>query len=270
MHIVIYMKHYSKLLFLVFVVFYWGGCTSTKKYYFHSALESTNLSKSDEDGFVWESDSLNISYFFTGLDLTMQAIVKNKTNMPIIIDWSKSSIRINDFQEKSISDMPGSLFSKKKQSIIAPLSVDSFLLLRAGRFDMKTINKRNMAKEQTVFLDQKTLIKSIKFNTETSPLVLSTQLFLNYADADTILETSFFIDKISNIDKKMFGLAKTNSFAETKGFYSSYTKMKGVKIGKITNAIFDQLITTTVYSLLCGKLVVSPEDCDDDDSLYRY
>lgn len=265
------MKHYLKLLFLVFVVFYLGGCMSTKKYYFHSTLGSTDLSKSNEAGFIGESDLFNISYIFTGLDLTWQVIVENKMNTPIVIDWSKSTIRVNDFLEKSISDMPGSLFSKKKKSIVAPLLVDSFLLLKAGHFDMQTINNRNMDKEQIVLLDQKTLIKSIKFNSETSPLVLTTQLFLKYANTDTILDASFFIDKISNIDKKIYGLAKINSFAETKGFYSSYSKTKGKKIGKITNAIFDQLITTTVYSLICGKLVVSPEDCDDDNNLiYRY
>lgn len=258
------MKKYINLFLLSTIVLYLPGCSTHKDYYFHSALSSTDLDKNEDGYFVTESDQYKILFLITGLELTLKAIVENKTNKNLVVDWNKSTIQINDFQERLIGDIPGSHLLGKEQSLVAPLATDSFVLLQSGHFDMSTINRRKLSKERVVVIDQQTDLKSIRFEANTSPLLLKINLSLNNESSNTSLKTSFFIDRISNLDDKMFQIAKTYGFADTQGFYSIYTKNKKGGSNKIANAIFEQLITATFHSLLCGKLALSADDCYDD------
>lgn len=255
-----FIQLWGMIFFLVLSV----SCKTTKDYYFFSSLNSTNLDQNTKGYLASESDKYRIMYRVTGLNLTLKVIIENKTNSPIYIDWRKSTINVNDFEYKSIADMPGSLFSKQDKSIIQPLSIDSFDLIRSGYFDMKIINRRKLKKENAVVLNKQTQTKSIFFDYETSPLVIAPLLFIDEAGNHMIVKKSLFIDKVSMIDKKMYKRAKSNYFEEMKGFYSFYTNKK--KSALIVNNVFKQLITTTIYSLICnnGKIVTNLDDCFDD------
>ena len=66
--------------------------SSCSKYYV-STLDSSNTKKSEETGrFVFENDTLAITYNFNGKNAPISITMLNKLNEPLYIDWERSAL----------------------------------------------------------------------------------------------------------------------------------------------------------------------------------
>lgn len=66
--------------------------SSCSKYYV-STLESSNTKKSEETGsFIFENDTLSVTYNFNGKNAPINITMRNKLNEPLYIDWEKSAL----------------------------------------------------------------------------------------------------------------------------------------------------------------------------------
>lgn len=75
------------LVLLVFML----SCSST---YFYTSVNTTtpNLEKVENGDFLYETDSLWIAYCFKGEDAPIQITVGNKLDIPLYVDWNRSSL----------------------------------------------------------------------------------------------------------------------------------------------------------------------------------
>ena len=70
-------------------------CSScSKTYYFHTAAD--NVMSTDTTQYVFENDTLKITYDFWDNCGRMKFVVYNKLSIPVFIDWKNSALIIND------------------------------------------------------------------------------------------------------------------------------------------------------------------------------
>lgn len=75
----------------------------TRYQYLTISSNSAAVQKNARNQFILENDSLLIMYDFKGAELPLGIRVTNKLNEPVMIDWKRSSIIIND---EAVSLMP--------------------------------------------------------------------------------------------------------------------------------------------------------------------
>jgi hypothetical protein len=80
-------------IFLTFLVVC-GICSCTTTQYF--TVAGINTIQNDKKEFVFENDTLRITYNFNGLNAPVQVKVFNKTSQPIEIDWERSVTILNN------------------------------------------------------------------------------------------------------------------------------------------------------------------------------
>jgi hypothetical protein len=90
------MRH---LLPLVLIVLAFSACSP----YQYLTLDSSQLSKNDKKQFVWENDTLRLSYDFGGPGGPMIVNIYNKSSQPLYINWKKSAL-IRDEHSTSLFD----------------------------------------------------------------------------------------------------------------------------------------------------------------------
>ena len=59
-------------------------------------LKNDHLVENNKHEFVLENDTLKITYNFNGKDCPLNLSFFNKTNKPLLIDWKKSAVIVND------------------------------------------------------------------------------------------------------------------------------------------------------------------------------
>jgi hypothetical protein len=81
-------------LFLSLFVFTWSGCmppgTVSQSNVLVLDVQSTNCPKIDQC-FVYENDTISVTYSFWEKNGTIETLIRNKLNRPIYIDWKKCS-----------------------------------------------------------------------------------------------------------------------------------------------------------------------------------
>ena len=75
------------LLYLLFIVSL-GSCTS----YNYITMDSTDVPLHRSKAFLWETDSIGLSYNFCGEGGQMIVTVFNKSNQPLFVNWKKSAV----------------------------------------------------------------------------------------------------------------------------------------------------------------------------------
>jgi hypothetical protein len=90
------MRHLLLPLLIVLTV---GACTP----YQYLTLDSSQLHKNDQKQFVWENDTLRLSYDFSGPYGPMNVSIYNKTPQPLYVNWKKSAL-IRDERSFSLYD----------------------------------------------------------------------------------------------------------------------------------------------------------------------
>jgi hypothetical protein len=81
-----------KKLYILLLLIIIAGCTAYRELFKTSAINS----KPTENGYVYENDTLKITYHFWKEDGVMWMKIYNKLNVPIFIDWKVSSFVEND------------------------------------------------------------------------------------------------------------------------------------------------------------------------------
>jgi hypothetical protein len=92
---------YSLPFFVLVPVLLTVSCTRYQ--YLTISSNSAAVEKNARNQFILENDSLVIMYDFKGAELPLGIRVTNKQNEPVMIDWKRSSIIIND---EAVSLMP--------------------------------------------------------------------------------------------------------------------------------------------------------------------
>lgn len=59
-------------------------------------LNSSQLNKNDQNQFVFENDTIRLTYDFSGSDGPISVNVYNKTNQPLYVNWKKSALIRNE------------------------------------------------------------------------------------------------------------------------------------------------------------------------------
>lgn len=242
------------------------GCSPIKSYYFYSTFHSINENPSHQaDGEFHEiNKDWDISYSFYGKGITMKMSVLNKTDLPLLMEWEKSTITVNDLSAKPILTFSDLVINKQNQQISQNKQED-FILLNSAYFDMKKLDRRKFKSNKVYISDKKLKTKSVDFDYNDSPLLLTTKVFIRFNGADTVVTNTFYISQISNINKKVYKAIRSESTARGNGFYSSYEKDRG-KDSKLMDGIFDQLIKTGVHSV--GHDGIKNYSKYDDDAFY--
>src|SRR5262245_48114299 len=75
------------LLHLLFILSL-GSCTS----YNYITMDSTEIPLGRTKAFLWETDTISVSYNFSGEGGQMIVTVFNKSNQPLFINWKKSAV----------------------------------------------------------------------------------------------------------------------------------------------------------------------------------
>lgn len=86
------MKH---IFFIILTLFLLPSCGST---YFYTSLKSLDydMEQNEEGDFISENDSVLVAYWFNGKDAPVFINVYNKTDEPLYVDWTRSSLIIGD------------------------------------------------------------------------------------------------------------------------------------------------------------------------------
>src|SRR6476661_2473888 len=82
------MKNYIYSIFILAL----SSCSS----YQISTLKNVNQQKNSNNNFVFENDTLRITYNFKGENAPLNIHVFNKLKEPLFIDWNKSALILND------------------------------------------------------------------------------------------------------------------------------------------------------------------------------
>src|SRR5882724_2869629 len=86
-------------LLLLFLPLAFAACTR----YQYVTVSSPDTHKNEKSQFVFDNDSLHLSYDFNGKNGPVNIIFQNKMSRPVYIDWKNSALTVND---STISYMP--------------------------------------------------------------------------------------------------------------------------------------------------------------------
>lgn len=252
------------ILILVSAIF--AGCSPTRNYYFYSTLSSIdqNLEQDTTGIFKAKNTDFDTYYSFNGQNITMKLSINNKMTVPLLINWDKSTIKVNKLSAMPISKFAG--FSLKKlSSEIAPNTRDNFILLNSAHFDLKTVNKKQLQNQKIYISDQRMKTKSIEFDNDTSPLILTSNVCVTINKKDTVITNTFFVSRISNIKQNAYITFQPQVLLRKDGFYSFYEVARG-KNSKLADGIFDQLIKTSIHSI--GHEGIKNDSKYDENTFY--
>lgn len=187
-------------LFYITLCLVFCSCSST---YYYATLDSTNpyLEKLDEGDFIYENDSLWIMYSFEGEDAPIKIAVFNKLDIPLYVDWNRSSLIIDNtaysyndgiiehfaesesttydswFGAKTYTNISGITKLPENVTFIPPNSKINHQTLRlSAKFD--DIDTKNFRRKKIVTNNQDELatIQSMNYEYENSPLRFSSFL----------------------------------------------------------------------------------------------
>src|SRR6266542_3979906 len=81
-----------KLTLFIFVLFIFSSCAEHQ----YLTVSGININKNSDHEFVSENDTLKLIYHFKPDQGKIMISVFNRTDQPMIIDWWKSAITIDD------------------------------------------------------------------------------------------------------------------------------------------------------------------------------
>jgi len=81
----------KKILYILVITLLFSSCVTT---HFFSTISTSDikLKKSESGDFIFENDTIRITYSFHGQNAPVYLNVHNKTNEPLYVDWQRSAI----------------------------------------------------------------------------------------------------------------------------------------------------------------------------------
>lgn len=252
----------KKYIFIALSFLLLVNCSSTKRYYFYATLDSENnsMSKNKSGIFTDLKDSVEISYSFSGENINLNLNIENGAPYPISVNWDKSHLQINDMMPK----MYKNIHRKGHQletSEIKGNSDKEYVLLKDAGYNFRQINKRKAKRKEKPVANRNVKSKSLEFDSDNSPLFLTSTLYLiknkentkeEYSSVDT-----FYLSSLNRIDKKNYKKIKKGSNLRGDVFCIRYERERNNKFGKM---LMEGLIETA-FLILDAKL---NEGLDDE------
>jgi len=198
-----------------------------------------NVQKGDRGSMTINNDSIDLTYSFFGENITMEVSVNNKTSFPLYIDWDKSWLRVNDKNKRTYNSLV-SYVDYASVTEQMPNTQNTYNLLTSARFDFKQISRKNLQKQKLYISDKKVEAKTIQFEEDTSPLVLTSCIFVNINGKDIPIENKFYLSSLTNGNKKAYHVFLNDMANRDDGFCINYNVDK--KEAKIANGIFGGLL----------------------------
>lgn len=233
-----YSKSFNSLFFVCFVysmLLY--GCKS-----YVQVFDTTGIGLSIEDKFyVWETDSIKITYSFWERNGLMSFSIFNKGSIPLYIDWKKSSyidnsVKLNYWNDEinsksasvygsyyykgplirpglAVSETYGvtatSIIKEERISFIPPkaqYSRSQFYILPVKYFELKFgVDYSDVARnDDTLYV---TRVYKKEFSKEKSPVVFRNFLTYSYTEdfkVEYYIDNEFFVNRIIEMDKTHF------------------------------------------------------------------
>jgi len=209
-----------------------------------------NMEKNGPGLLVADDDSLDMKYSFFGENITMEVTVNNKTDSPLYIDWDKSWIKVNDRKPRSYNNLISYVdFAPVTEQI--PNSKNTYNLLSSAHFDFKQISRKKLQKQKLYISDKKIKTKTIQFDEDSSPLVLTSCIHVSVNGKDIPLESRFYLSSLTNGNKKAYKAFLNEATKRNDGFCINYAVDK--KEAKIANGIFGGLLHIADF-LISSKL----------------
>lgn len=186
------MKSLSITIFLCF------ACTGCATYQY--ATLSSPLEKKNQRDFFIETDTVKISYDFSGQDGPVKVSVYNKLNVPLYIDWAKSALIAGKNRKSYTNDnldlqaqmngsevrwlgystqsatISGTLTANKASGFIPPQSQaqETLLTLKPNLFSLPTAADKKLRK-----MEEGTVVEFATYSYEQSPFTFRSYLTLS-------------------------------------------------------------------------------------------
>lgn len=200
------------LLYMLAAVISLSSCSST---YYYSTLSTNDegVSRDQTGAFIFETDTIRLSYSFRGQDGPIQISIHNKLDMPMYVDWSRSAIIINDVAtsydiaqalaqnaqgSSSSSTSFGYEYDTYSVSFVPPMRQIKHCSLQLSNLNFDYIDKKEYAKgRMNNRFDQKVKIKELSFSEEDTPLFFESYLTIFLEDGSTYtINQSFYISNL--------------------------------------------------------------------------
>lgn len=222
----------NKITFYILLVPFLFSCQTS---YYYAQLESADpyMQKNEKGNFVFDSDSILISYSFSGENAPVKVNVVNKMKTTIYVDWNESYFDFGDTTAHSISMgaymgneyknistiEPG--FSKRKE--IFELSGLKFEKMKKREFNPEDITLANGKQRR---------LDVARFSEDNSPLFMKSSLSIRVGSAISdpiIYDQYFYIEKIINGGGLPPDKISLSSQRRGDTFYTRKERGKGLK-----------------------------------------
>ncbi|MDM8173867.1 MULTISPECIES: hypothetical protein [Olivibacter] len=252
----------NRLFSLLGLTFLFSSCST----YYVSKLNSPDLNKNDETGvFVFENDSVQVTYNFFGENAPVTIDVYNKLKEPLYIDWQRSALIVGDQATSYVGDnlvikgrslSTGSSYrtfddwrtSLSEGAFAGTATVPQSLTfipphskIKQTKLKLTNLFYENIADSSYRSVDLATIdgamrkIKVRNYTQENTPLTLRSYLTMYVRDDKTektkrmVFEQNFYVNQVSKL-----GISPANllSFKSKRGdtFFNKKTKGRGVAL----------------------------------------
>lgn len=215
------MKYICTLLSCIFLL---SSCAST---YFYSTIKSLNddTFQTEDGDFITENDSLLVAYWFNGRNAPIYINVYNKSETPLYVDWTKSSIIVDDVASSynnnvynmskqpeenthqniyvdggnvSINSYTDYIVKPENISFIPPHSRVTFNTMHLANFEYSNLSDKYFKNARLASRDGEVYkVKLLTFSEENTPLRFRSYLTLyKKQDSPFPIEHEFYISNL--------------------------------------------------------------------------
>jgi len=174
------------ILFASICVMALSGCTE----YQYITLNS-NLNKNENKEFNVENDTVSIKYKFSGQNFQLSQTIFNKLQVPLYIDWQRTSIIVNGKQlsDSIYEDQTGYIAPQSKITIVSNPLMEQFINLKPLEAIPQAVVNKGENNDWTL----------LTFDKETTPLYFRNYLTLTTHDDFTYpmnIDNSFWFSEL--------------------------------------------------------------------------
>jgi hypothetical protein len=207
-----------------------ASCTSYVQLYETKPISAMQVL---DDNYIFENDTIKIVYSFWDEHGKLSYIIYNKLDIPVYVDWKKSSYVTNNrkldywadvtnsstFINGNSSIYKGNIYSngyaqstsvKKEQiTFIAPksaISKDQFSLATFTKTDLSEVFSIDSAK-RTDNSNKVVELKYLDYTQSNSPLIFRNFLTISVSDKfdkEIYIDNGFYVSKVTEMEKKHF------------------------------------------------------------------
>lgn len=156
------------------VYFLFTGCVS----YQMVAVNSGQVSRNEKQAFVVENDTIRLQYSFAGQDGPINLEIRNKLGKPLLIDWKRSALIVND---KAVSLKPSSV------PVTGSISATSYQWTKNISSTYGGLSGQVGIPSDAEFIPPQSYISK-------TPMGLSNEYFINVPDSAFKREKLFLVD----------------------------------------------------------------------------